>query len=72
MMGMCYCEKGVVPGSSTRLGHVHAASLSPVEWAKGVLAIEALAGDSRAPWLADLPKAARKARAIMRKARSKT
>ena len=61
--GLCHC----VPGAT---GHVHGAKLSAEAWAEGISAMAVLAGDSRAPWLNRLPKAARQARAIQKKENS--
>lgn len=64
---LCHCGGGENYSGGARLGHVHAAKISSVEWARGICAMAELAGDSKVPWLADLPRAVRQARAILRK-----
>ena len=62
---VCYCTPS--PGTKTRLGHVHAAKLTFEEWARGILVMEALAGNSMVPWLTNLPRAAKQARTILKR-----
>jgi hypothetical protein len=52
--------------ANSPLRHVHGHPVDAVTWAKGVLAMEYLAGNSMAVHLAGLPKAARKAKKILR------
>lgn len=63
---LCYCIPS--PGTKERLGHVHGARLSKEEWAKGILAIAALAGSNTdiLPWLDKLPVAVRDAKRIVK------
>lgn len=63
---LCYCADGAVPGSKTRLGHVHGKPLSAREWAKGIKAIAELSRGSRVPWLAGIEKAERQADRILK------
>ena len=58
---LCYCMPG-------RTGHVHATKITAEEWAAGILAMEKLARDCMAPYLAPLPKAANRARRILAQA----
>jgi hypothetical protein len=56
---LCYCKPGFT-------GHVHAARISPEEWAEGALAIDFLGRGSMATSTPKLtPKNRRKAEAIM-------
>ena len=41
--GLCYCKPGFT-------GHVHAAKVDDLTWARGVLAIQELARGNRAVW----------------------
>ena len=63
MNDLCYCIPS--PGTENRLGHVHAAKITPEEWAKGIMAIAALSNGSRMNHLAGLPKAIKQAQKIL-------
>lgn len=57
---LCYCQPGFT-------GHIHAAKVTPEEWAHGVLAIDFLSRGSMATATPKLtPKNRRKAEAVMR------
>lgn len=66
---LCHCADGAMPGSTTRLGHVHGKPMAAKEWAKGIKAIAELARGSRAPWLAGIERAERQADGILKRSR---
>jgi len=55
----CHCMPG-------RTGHVHAAKISPEDWAMGILAMEKLTDSCMMVHLAGLSKAAKQARRILK------